>query len=114
MSRYIDTEKLCQKILDAEDYYKAKNNSNTEARIKYDFLINVVTPMVVGTPTEDVVPVVHAHWIGTEYDGFADGNPVYDTFECSNCGEEHQGEADTLTNYCPHCGAKMDEREELQ
>ena len=46
-------------------------------------------------------------WIGTEYDGYADGCPVYDTFECSECGWEHYGEEDTLTNYCSNCGAKM-------
>lgn len=48
-------------------------------------------------------------WIGTEYDGYADGCPVYDTFECSECGWEHDGEEDTLTDYCPNCGAKMKE-----
>lgn len=47
-------------------------------------------------------------WIGTEYDGYADGNPVYDVFECSLCGCEHKGELDTLTDYCPDCGARME------
>lgn len=46
-------------------------------------------------------------WIGIEYDGYADGYPVYDVWECSECGEEHNGEEDTLPNYCPNCGAKM-------
>ena len=27
----------------------------------------------------------HAHWVGIEFDGYADGFPVYDTWECSNC-----------------------------
>lgn len=49
-------------------------------------------------------------WIGTEYDGYADGCPVYDTFECSECGWEHSGESDTLTNFCPNCGADMRNR----
>jgi Zn finger protein HypA/HybF involved in hydrogenase expression len=47
-------------------------------------------------------------WIPTEYDGYADGYPVYDAFECSECGHEHNGEEDTLTAFCPDCGAKMD------
>lgn len=47
------------------------------------------------------------YWIGNEYDGYADGNPVYYLWECSRCGYEHYGEQDTLTNYCPNCGAKM-------
>ena len=61
-------------------------------------------------PTVDAVPVVHGRWIPIEYDGFADGNPVWDLWECSECQEEHRGDEDTLTPYCPNCGAKMDEK----
>lgn len=55
-------------------------------------------------PAADVAPVRHGHWIGTEYDGYADGNPVYTLFECSECGIEYEQEE----HYCPWCGAKMD------
>ena len=49
--------------------------------------------------TEDVAPVVHAHWIFGEYNGQAIAT-------CSNC----QGEVDLIGfQYCPTCGAKMDE-----
>ena len=37
------------------------------------------------------------HWIPMEYD----------TFKCSICGETSCCEA----NYCPDCGARMEERE---
>lgn len=50
----------------------------------------------------------HGRWIPLEYDGYADGNPVWDLWECSECQEEHSGDEDTLTPYCPNCGAKMD------
>lgn len=56
----------------------------------------------------DAVEVVHGRWVPLEYDGYADGNPVWDLWECSECREEHSGDEDTLTPYCPHCGAKMD------
>lgn len=46
-------------------------------------------------------------WIPIEYDGYADGYPVYDKWECSNCGHEHNGEEDTLTAFCPDCGFDM-------
>lgn len=60
-------------------------------------------------PTADVVEVVHAEWVGTEYDGYADGYPVYDKWECSHCHEEFSSEGEPpLHNYCPECGAKMD------
>lgn len=52
--------------------------------------------------------VKHGRWIPLEYDGFADGNPVWDLWECSECREEHSGDEDTLTPYCPNCGARMD------
>ena len=49
-----------------------------------------------------------AKWIPTEYDSYADGAPVWVKFECSECGHEHSGEEDTLTAFCPDCGAIMD------
>lgn len=63
--------------------------------------------MVDDAPTIDAVPVKHGHWIGIEFDGYADGYPVYDVWECSVCGNEIYGE-DT-PDYCCDCGAKMDE-----
>ena len=52
-------------------------------------------------------------WIPISGDGYADGYPVYDYWECSECGWEHEGEDDTLTAYCPNCGAEMKVGEEL-
>ena len=57
----------------------------------------------------DVEPVRHGRWIGLEYDGYADGNPIYDLWECSECGEEVRGESVPETHlFCHKCGAKMD------
>lgn len=60
--------------------------------------------MVENAVAQDAQPVVHAYWLGAEYDGYADGYPVYHLWECSNCGEESREES----AYCPECGAKMD------
>lgn len=52
-------------------------------------------------PRVDAEPVTHAHWIGT---------PNY--WKCSNCGETYWSMNPNIfagSNYCPHCGAKMDE-----
>ena len=55
--------------------------------------------MVREYPTEDVVPVIHAHWIE---------HPKYSIVcNCSNCGVSVRGT--TGENYCFNCGAKMDE-----
>lgn len=47
------------------------------------------------------------HWIGISYDGYADGYPVYNEWECSCCGVIEEDEEPTW-NYCPNCGAKME------
>jgi rubrerythrin len=45
-------------------------------------------------------------WVGTEFDGYADGNPVYCEWKCSACGCVVEDEEPTW-NYCPNCGADM-------
>lgn len=63
--------------------------------------------MVREYPTEDVVPVVHAHWIVEPYRGdllrYACSNPKCKHYEF-HVYKEYRG-----SNYCPDCGAKMDE-----
>jgi len=61
-------------------------------------------------PTIEAEPVRHGRWIPIEYDSYADGAPVWDKWECSECGHEHKGEEDTLTAFCPDCGARMNLR----
>ena len=56
---------------------------------------------------QNAVPVKHGKFIGTEYDGYADGNPVYYEWKCSECGCVFEEEEPTY-RYCPHCGARMD------
>lgn len=49
------------------------------------------------TPIADAKPIRHGHWNSRQL-----------VYECSECG--HMGYSDM--NYCPNCGAKMDEVEE--
>ena len=62
-------------------------------------------------PGENVNPVVHAHWIPDEIETGEDSN----TYKCSACGEIqvliYGTPKENGWNYCPHCGAKMDEEE---
>jgi len=69
----------------------------------------IVREFLLTAPTLDAEPVRHGRWIPTEYDSYADGAPVWDKWECSECGHEHNGEEDTLTAFCPDCGADMRE-----
>ena len=88
MDEYIDREAALMKLM--QDGCSAKN-------------LQSISDM----PGADVAPVVHGHWIEQE-----DGN--LDTYyTCSSCKEDFDLIAGTpcenLYNYCPNCGAKMDE-----
>ena len=64
-------------------------------------------------PAADVAEVRHGRWIGIEYDGYADGCPVYDLWDCSECGEEVRGEDVPDTHpWCHACGARMDKEDD--
>lgn len=78
---------------------------NAVANAVFDTLQSVAE-MVIDANEIDAEPVRHGRWIGIEGDGYADGLPVYDVWECSECGDEWHGE-DTPC-YCLNCGAKMD------
>lgn len=52
--------------------------------------------------TVDAKPVVHAHWI-YDKDTSLWGNP----YICSKCHMANDSESE----FCPHCGAQMDEKE---
>lgn len=72
-------------------------------------IIDALQAIISDIPSADVRPVVRGHYVG-EYDGYADGNPVYDMWYCSECGcfFEDWDEKPTY-NFCPNCGADMRE-----
>lgn len=45
-----------------------------------------------------------------EGDGYADGELVYDTWICPNCGRHYEVDYDDY-EYCPQCGQRIDWRE---
>lgn len=58
--------------------------------------IEKVIDFIGACPTVEAEPVAHGKWNGVDHDMF---------FECSICGYLTDY---MLTNFCPHCGAKMD------
>jgi hypothetical protein len=58
--------------------------------------LNCVAEMIENTPTLDVKPVIHAHWIYRK---------SWSKNICSNCSFE----SNDVTAFCPHCGATMNE-----
>lgn len=67
--------------------------------------IETLWEMIDNLPEVDAEPVRHGHWITHN-----EGNPFEIYGKCSICGFS-QSISDHL-NYCPDCGAKMDEVED--
>lgn len=95
----IDRDALARRIRVFIDFECATSETLRSAEI--------IRRIVIDQPTVDAAPVVHGQWVGS-YDGYFDGYPVYDMWECSNCGFDAD-EADEMPDwkYCPNCGADM-------
>ena len=73
-----------------------------------------IEQIILQEPVVDVADVRHGYWYFVEYEYFS----------CSECGESYYNGCDTTAqakeklqnsdcyNYCPYCGAKMDEKGE--
>lgn len=58
--------------------------------------IAVVRQNIEDAPTIDAEPVRHGHWI-----------KMFESYACSEC--YCPADKESLSDYCPDCGAKMDE-----
>ena len=69
-----------------------------------DTLITALRPV----SREQVEKVWMGEWMGSA-DGYADGELVYDTWECSHCGYviDEEDDPDMLPQFCPKCYAAM-------
>ena len=98
MSKYVDVEKILN------DKGRATRFPNTSDLYYHESVLQYA-------PAEDVAPVIHAHWIKDKRKMREDGE-IYD-YCCSHCKgeaiESQWGNCDIFTDYCPRCGAKMDE-----
>lgn len=69
----------------------------------YDTAIEVA----IGTAVDALEKQV-AKEVRYEYDGYADGNPVYDVAYCPTCNVCFEnGDDNWEKNYCPECGQKL-------
>lgn len=64
------------------------------------FAMKYILAFIKAQPTVD--PVKHGHWIFVE--------DMVSYIKCSECGLHTQWLNTKRPNYCPNCGAKMDEK----
>ena len=88
MGEYIDREAMLEQITKRESLMVGDKMINIDAL--REFIMN--------RPVADVEEVKHGHWV------FDNRTSVP---RCSVCGED--AIAETVSPYCPHCGAKCDE-----
>jgi len=76
--------------------------------------IGTVKQLLEGFPPADVQPVVHGKWIDAEWEHINSGEKRKGR-RCSVCGcgyfryDVSVNTVSDIPNYCPNCGAKMDE-----
>ena len=78
---------------------------NAERRIAaLDIALSALRPV----SREQVEKAWRGEWMGSG-DGYADGELVYDTWECSHCGHviDEEDDPDMLPQFCPKCYAAM-------
>jgi DNA-directed RNA polymerase subunit RPC12/RpoP len=96
----------------AERMIKQWDTASREKRLEIVSVIaNIVTPILIGTPTADAEVVRHGRWIENGDDDMDAG-----MWHCSECGHEIYSDLSLMEEmqeqgyalYCEHCGAKMD------
>lgn len=119
MARYIDAERLRDSML---NYYQCVHESSIGRMYQGDTLmdyevVDMIEDCIDNAPSADVVEVKHSKWVVTAYDN-QDNILVIDYIKhqhsmpyCLNCKGDallDGGEEYVTSDYCPHCGAKMD------
>ena len=110
MSRYIDADKLTEAIEMTTWYHvnettgkliEGANGAFGQPLYKSDDIYKAIKE----APIVDVAPVKHGYWLPhfPEYDC---GHTI--KYTCSVCSIP----AEWASQYCPHCGAKMDGEEQ--
>lgn len=105
--RLIDAEALEESIEQIEWYHLARNGEMVQGATSENgwYKEQDIYNAIEEAPTADVAPVVHGHWIEKEKYSFG---IMYD---CSLCDNRILDNGYSW-NYCPNCGAKMDEKED--
>ena len=98
MAEYMVSEPLKKEIA---DFKRTVKSDNSDYLTGYICALSAVEGMIAEQPAAEVEPVRRGKWLENEYRHY-----------CSECG--HMGLFNGFgfkleSNYCPHCGAKMEE-----
>lgn len=105
MAEYIEREALIKRICEEKcrtEYGKCQKGKHD------DKIILCVCDFIRFQPAADVAPVKHGKW--GAYEAFPltaslNGHP------CSECGMRFSTSQIVFMNYCPNCGARMDQED---
>jgi len=110
--RLIDADKLLD-VVESLDWYHLNINgemvhgANSDDHQPY-YISDDIYEAIRNAPTVEAAPVVHGSWERIHMWTGAE------TIFCSVCGEDcyvsDTGD-DILSDYCPHCGARMDDND---
>ena len=91
----------CERLIVSSDRGPEEWRKDAEA---LDLALTALRPV----SREQVEKVWRGEWMGSA-DGYADGELVYDTWECSHCGYviDEEDDPDMLPQFCPKCYAAM-------
>lgn len=101
MTEYIEREAISEEI--RKYYYK--NPPNSSYGEGFDRGLDRAQRAILDAPAADVALVVHGYWIDNGANGYKWA------FICSRCGYVDGHPFDDRHNFCPSCGARMDEVE---
>ena len=115
----MDTEKMIRELKRVEEIHKhdkvftgrlniADMTHDVRKRLErlkpYDYEDTGLTPEQIRELKERDTPKMPQY----EGDGYADGEMVYDTWICPNCGNKYEVDYDDY-KHCPNCGQAIDE-----
>ena len=105
---YAESKKMRLEALVYNDDCKYGNYAMYSGELSF---VNAALSALRPVGREQVEKVWRGEWMGSA-DGYADGELVYDTWECSHCGYviDEEDDPDMLPQFCTKCYAAMTDK----
>ena len=97
-------EEAISRIQDHMERHRIGKYPHIRLKEAFELALSALRPV----SREQVEKMWRGEWIGSA-DGYADGELVYDTWTCSECGYviDEEDDPDMLPQFCPKCYAAM-------